>query len=50
MIGRQIQETQSGAPDAAQQAGDAELNEVMYAWPALPAGLQRGILAIVRAG
>jgi len=40
----------SGAPDAANQLVDAELNEVIAAWPNLPAALQRGILAMVRTG
>ena len=40
----------SGAPDAANQDVDLELNEVINAWPELPAALQHGILAMVRAG
>ena len=40
----------SGAPDAGNHDVDAELNEVINAWPNLPAALKSGILAIVRAG
>ena len=39
----------SGASDAANQAVDAELLEVVDAWPELPAALKSGILSMVRA-
>ena len=38
----------SGARDAANQVVDAELLEVVDAWPELPAALKSGILAMVR--
>ena len=37
-----------GAHDAANQVVDAELLEVVDAWPELPAALKSGILAMVR--
>jgi len=40
----------SGALGAAKQVVDAELNEVINAWPDLPDVLKAGILAMVRAG
>ena len=40
----------SGAPDAANHKVEVELLEVIDAWPSLPAALQHGILAMVRAG
>ena len=39
----------SGAPDVANQVVDAELNEVINAWPELPAAIKSGIVAMVRA-
>ena len=40
----------SGATDAANHDVEAELLEVIDAWPELPAALKSGILAMVRAG
>ena len=40
----------SGASDAANQVVDAELNEVIDAWPELPAAIKSGIMAMVRVG
>ena len=40
----------SGAPDAANQDVEAELLEVITAWPELPAAIKTGILTMVRAG
>ena len=40
----------SGAPDAANQVVDAELNEVTSTWPLLSPDLRHAILAIVCAG
>ena len=40
----------SGASDAANQVVDAELREVIDAWPQLPAAIKSGIMEMVRTG
>ena len=40
----------SGAPDAAHQNVEAELNEMTSIWPLLSADLRKAVLTIIRAG